>query len=54
MRGWHHSKEAYDAFRAAPEDEKSPARLATEVKRNALTISSDWNTYRVVHAGSAA
>ena len=37
-----------------PEDEKSPAQLATEVKRNALTISSDWNTYRVVHAGSAA
>jgi hypothetical protein len=41
-------------IRATPEDEKSPARLATEVKRNALTISSDWNTYRVVHAGSAA
>jgi len=48
------SKEAYDAFRVTPEDEKSPARLATEVKRNALTISSDWNTYQVVHAGSAA
>lgn len=48
------SKKAYDAFRATPEDEKPPARLATEVKRNALTISSDWNTYQVVHARSAA
>lgn len=48
------SKESYDAFRGTPEEEKSEARLATEVKRNALTISSDWNSYRVVHAGSAA
>lgn len=48
------SKESYDAFRAVPEDEKPAARLATEVRRNALTISSDWNTYRVMYAGSAA
>lgn len=48
------SKQAYDAFRAVPEDEQPPARRATEIKRDALTISSDWNTYRVVHTGSAA
>lgn len=48
------SKENYDAFRAVPEASRPAARLATEVKRNALTISSDWNTYRAVHTRSSA
>ncbi|WP_369394155.1 antibiotic biosynthesis monooxygenase [Streptomyces sp. CG1] len=48
------SKEAYDAFRAVPAEQQSPARRATEIKRNALTVSSDWNSYRVEHSGSAA
>jgi heme-degrading monooxygenase HmoA len=47
------SKAAYDAFRAVPEAEKPPARLESEVKQNALTVSSDWNSYEVVYAGSA-
>jgi heme-degrading monooxygenase HmoA len=48
------SQQAYDAFRAAPKDAKSPARLASEVKRDALVISSDWNSYEIVYSGSAA
>jgi hypothetical protein len=46
-------KQAYDAFRAVPTEQRSPARRATDTKRYALTTATDWNTYRVVHAGSA-
>jgi hypothetical protein len=48
------SKESYDAFRRLPEDKQPPARLKTEGTRYALTISSDWNTYRVAHSRSAS
>lgn len=48
------NKESYDAFRRLPEDKQSPARMKTEAIRYALTISSDWNTYRVVHSRSAS
>jgi quinol monooxygenase YgiN len=48
------SKESYDAFRRVPEDQQSPARRRTAAVRYALTISSDWNTYRVVHSRSAS
>jgi heme-degrading monooxygenase HmoA len=47
------SKEAYDAYRLAPEAKQSAARRATQAKRDALVISSDWNTYRPVHTRSA-
>ncbi|MEU9024112.1 hypothetical protein [Actinomadura sp. NPDC048394] len=46
-------KEAYDAFRTVPDDRRPAARRATDIERYALTTSADWNTYRVVHAGSA-
>lgn len=48
------SKQIYDAFRTAPEERRSRARQAADVKRYALTSATDWNTYRVVHAGTAA
>lgn len=48
------SKKAYDAFRAVPEERRPAARRAADVKRYALSSATDWNTYRVVHAGSAA
>ncbi len=47
------SKNSYDAFRTLPADEQPAARRKTEAKRNALTVTSDWNTYRVVHTRSA-
>jgi heme-degrading monooxygenase HmoA len=47
------SKQAYDAFRRVPDDEQHAARHAVESKRYALTISVDWNSYRVVHSRSA-
>lgn len=47
------SKEAYDAFRATPEDEQPTARRESQAKRDALTTYSEWNTYRVVHTRSA-
>lgn len=48
------SKESYDAFRRLPEDKQPAARRKAEARRYALTISSDWNTYRVVHSRSAS
>ncbi|QIS18476.1 antibiotic biosynthesis monooxygenase family protein [Nocardia terpenica] len=47
------SKDDFDAFRTTPEHKKSPVQRAMEIKRNALTASSDWNTYTVVNANSA-
>jgi hypothetical protein len=46
-------KQAYDAFRAVPIEQRSPSRRATETKRYALTTATDWNSYRVVHVGTA-
>lgn len=48
------SKEAYDAFRATPDAEKSGSRQKTETRLDALATSRDSNTYRVVHTRSAA
>jgi heme-degrading monooxygenase HmoA len=48
------SKESYDAFRRQPDDEQPTARRKTEGKRYALSVSSDWNTYRVAHSRSAS
>ncbi|MFE9255392.1 antibiotic biosynthesis monooxygenase family protein [Streptomyces sp. NPDC006879] len=47
------SKEAYDAFRNAPEGEKSQARKSSEADIQALATSSDWNGYKVVHTRAA-
>ncbi len=47
-------KEAYDAFRTLPAAEQSAERRATQAKLDSLVISSDWNSYRVVHTRSAA
>jgi len=48
------SKESYDTFRTLPEGKQPAARRKAEGRRYALTISSDWNTYRVVHSRSAS
>ncbi|HZR52007.1 MAG TPA: antibiotic biosynthesis monooxygenase [Streptosporangiaceae bacterium] len=47
------SKASYDAYRNTPEDEQHAARRQTEIDRHALTISSDWNSYRVDYTRSA-
>jgi heme-degrading monooxygenase HmoA len=47
------SKESYDAFRRLPESGQPAARLRTQAARDAVTISSDWNTYRVDYTRSA-
>jgi heme-degrading monooxygenase HmoA len=46
-------KDAYDAFRAVPEAEKSEARLKSEARVAALATESDWNGYRVVQTRAA-
>lgn len=47
------SKKSYDAFRGLPEDGQSATRRKNQVERNSLTITSEWNSYRVVHTRSA-
>jgi heme-degrading monooxygenase HmoA len=47
------SKQSFDAFRLTPEDKRPSARRKMEDMRYALTISSDWNSYRVAHSRSA-
>jgi len=47
------SKEAYDAFRAQPQDQRSARRRENEALVDSLALTVDWNTYRVVHTRSA-
>ena len=47
-------KKSYDAFRALSEDARPAVRRTSEQKRNSLTTSADWNTYRAVHTRSAS
>ncbi|WP_329136806.1 antibiotic biosynthesis monooxygenase [Streptomyces sp. NBC_01476] len=47
------SKEAYDAFRAVPEADRSAARQKSESRVATLATERDSNTYRVVHTRSA-
>ena len=47
------SKEAYDKYRFTSDDAQSAARRKSQTKLDALVISRDWNTYRVVHTRSA-
>ncbi|MCX4527181.1 MULTISPECIES: antibiotic biosynthesis monooxygenase [unclassified Streptomyces] len=46
-------KESYDAYRTLAESEWSSARRAFQAKRDGLTTSVDWNSYRAVHTRSA-
>ncbi|MET7622256.1 antibiotic biosynthesis monooxygenase [Streptomyces sp. NPDC005408] len=46
-------KDSYDAFRAVPQSEQSPARQKSQARVESLVTSSDWNTYRVVHTRAA-
>lgn len=46
-------KQSYDAFRALAWDDQSVARRRTRDKRNSLTTTADWNSYRVAHTRSA-
>ncbi|MEV6840662.1 antibiotic biosynthesis monooxygenase [Streptomyces sp. NPDC051133] len=46
-------KEAYDAFRTQDESEWAAVRRTFQDKRNSLTTSADWNSYRAVHTRSA-
>jgi hypothetical protein len=47
-------KKSYDAFRAIPTAEHPSARRKLLDKRDSLTTTAQWNTYRVVHTRSAA
>jgi heme-degrading monooxygenase HmoA len=47
------SKEAYDAFRDQPGEERSVERQKIDARVDALAIWRDSNTYRVVHTRSA-
>lgn len=47
-------KESYDAFRTAAADQYSAARRRFQDKRDSLTTSADWNSYRAVHTRSAS
>jgi heme-degrading monooxygenase HmoA len=47
------SKEAYDAFRAQPENERSPERQKSDSRIAALATWTTSNTYRVVHTRAA-
>ncbi|MGW1767022.1 antibiotic biosynthesis monooxygenase family protein [Streptomyces sp. NPDC002073] len=47
------SKEAFDAFRAVPEADRTPARQKVDAQVTALSTWQDANTYRVVHTRSA-
>jgi heme-degrading monooxygenase HmoA len=47
------SKEAFDAFRAVPQAERSAARQKSESRIDDLATDRDLNTYRVVHTRSA-
>ncbi|MFF8280735.1 antibiotic biosynthesis monooxygenase family protein [Streptomyces lateritius] len=47
------SKEAYDAFRGAPEAHRSPERQKVDARVAALSTWQDENTYRVVHTRAA-
>jgi hypothetical protein len=47
-------KESYDAFRTQAEAEWTSARRGFQDKRNSLTTSADWNSYRAVHTRSAS
>lgn len=46
-------KAEYDAYRSVPKAERSAERLVSEARIEELAISSDSNTYRVVHTRSA-
>lgn len=46
-------KESYDAFRVLPEDKQPEGRQQTQAQLDSLVISTEWNTYRVVHTRSA-
>ncbi|MET9520006.1 antibiotic biosynthesis monooxygenase [Streptomyces sp. NPDC002994] len=47
------SKEAYDAFRAQRESERSPERQKVDARVAAVQTWQDENTYRVVHTRNA-
>ncbi|MEU8590482.1 antibiotic biosynthesis monooxygenase [Streptomyces sp. NPDC048664] len=47
------SKEAYDAFRAQPDAERSEERRKVDARVAALQTWQDENTYRVVHTRAA-
>ncbi|MEV3933754.1 MULTISPECIES: antibiotic biosynthesis monooxygenase [unclassified Streptomyces] len=47
------SKEAYDAFRNAPEADRAPERQKVDARVAALSTWQDSNTYRVVHTRAA-
>ncbi|MFJ6797930.1 antibiotic biosynthesis monooxygenase family protein [Streptomyces sp. NPDC091268] len=48
------SKEAYDAYKAVPQDQKPAGRVAAEGRCRAVVAGMpDINTYRVVHTRSA-
>lgn len=46
-------KEPYDAYRALPARERTAERQKTEARVDALALSRESNTYRVVHTRSA-
>ncbi len=48
------SREAFDAFRAVPDDQQPAARRATQAVLDRMTTFRQWNTYRVVHTRSAS
>ena len=47
------SKELYDAYRALPADVRPAARQKVRARLEALVLTSEENTYRVVHSRSA-
>ena len=46
-------RKPYDTFRMLPDDEQPFARRRTQAALDSLTLSREWNTYRVVHTRSA-
>lgn len=46
--------EAFDAFRTRPAADQPAVRRRSLEKRNSLTTTTAWNTYRVVHTRSSA
>lgn len=45
---------AFEAFRTRPAGDQPAARRRSLEKRNSLTTTTSWNTYRVVHTRSSA
>lgn len=48
------SRQAFNAFRAVPDNQQPAARRATQAALDQMSTFRQWNTYRVVHTRSAS